>query len=674
MKRALLWGLLLAAWPGFAGGQEAPEAPLSVSLAPVVRPRSGGPVWVEARFYSRLGRVTPGYLDIAISDGLETVARYRTGDLALTEGPQALRLMLPPVSISAFDGNGALGLRFRTPDGTYALPSQTLPLPSDSRRSLTVCLVASDLESRLAAGRLGTSFQLEEYDPESVPAAERTYRTSVSRLSPRDLPTSPLGYCCFDVVLVPGEGLARLQARQLDALRRWVEGGGSVCLLPRGGLGDRHVRFLNDLAGRAEPLFRLAPDGALEATEALPEGDGSALLRPGLGRAAVVLPDAQRGLDAGSAAWRRIVAFLWRVRRSQWDDFVTGGRWHVTAQSELNRQWQQARLGRYNEGEEGPAQSFTYTPVDAGALRESLMPRGMRMIPMGTLLLAFLLFLAAIGPLDYLVLGLLRRRALTWVCFPALCIGFTFVVVGLARHYMGSLDHTAGLVFVDVDASGRVLRSSRCEMAFMAGRRTLRSRVRNALSVPLDGAVLSYDWRWQHLAAGASVPRYAGRVPTDYTVTREARQWRPAFLRTTSFEPPALPHQLNWHSVDAAQVRTYRGRAALTAPLLEGRGFDGCLYYVHGKVIEPFHGDESKLRGSGTFERRWGLKEFLRQVSARPRNGFFALVSQTSPGGAGNFEDMSILDETDAGQWLLLAVERVGADYYVQRFLLRGEP
>jgi hypothetical protein len=54
--------------------------------------------------------------------------------------------------------------------------------------------------------------------------------------------------------------------------------------------------------------------------------------------------------------------------------------------------------------------------------------------------------------------------------------------------------------------------------------------------------------------------------------------------------------------------------------------------------------------------------------------GFFSVVSRISPTGSGNFEDLSLLDQTDSQQWLLMAVTRVGADYVVYRRMYYGVP
>jgi hypothetical protein len=49
------------------------------------------------------------------------------------------------------------------------------------------------------------------------------------------------------------------------------------------------------------------------------------------------------------------------------------------------------------------------------------------------------------------------------------------------------------------------------------------------------------------------------------------------------------------------------------------------------------------------------------------------VVSQISPSGGPTFEDLAVLDPSDSGQWLVLAVERRDGNYIVYRRLYCGE-
>ena len=41
-------------------------------------------------------------------------------------------------------------------------------------------------------------------------------------------------------------------------------------------------------------------------------------------------------------------------------------------------------------------------------------------------------------------------------------------------------------------------------------------------------------------------------------------------------------------------------------------------------------------------------------LCVRQQQGIFQIVSQTSPAGGSNFEDLSILDSSDSRQWLVV--------------------
>ena len=63
----------------------------------------------------------------------------------------------------------------------------------------------------------------------------------------------------------------------------------------------------------------------------------------------------------------------------------------------------------------------------------------------------------------------------------------------------------------------------------------------------------------------------------------------------------------------------------------------------------------------------------VRKVCVRPAIGLFSIMSQISPNGAGDFEDLSILDPEDPNQLLLVIVSRQGNDYVVfRRLFIRG--
>ena len=98
------------------------------------------------------------------------------------------------------------------------------------------------------------------------------------------------------------------------------------------------------------------------------------------------------------------------------------------------------------------------------------------------------------------------------------------------------------------------------------------------------------------------------------------------------------------------------------------------IYCLHGNNVFHLGGDHSLDAYGGRQRASLGdsLREFLREVSARPDWGLFSVVSQISPSGAGNFEDLSILDTSDPNQCLVVAAVRVGDDIIICRRLYCG--
>ncbi|MCZ6792140.1 MAG: hypothetical protein O7J95_00835, partial [Planctomycetota bacterium] len=145
-------------------------------------------------------------------------------------------------------------------------------------------------------------------------------------------------------------------------------------------------------------------------------------------------------------------------------------------------------------------------------------------------------FLLAVGPLDYLLLGWLRRRSYTWILFPVLSVGFALLTLHLSSRYLGSSEVRGALVVVDVGRGGEVLRSSRYEALFP--RRDERTSVAGEDEVFTlctarfrDGRALSGRGR------RAAPLLYEGRFPEAYRVTRSLRQWSPVLQRRFRLGP-----------------------------------------------------------------------------------------------------------------------------------------
>jgi len=686
---------LLSAGGASARGKEV----LRAHLMPLVsRARSNAPVSAEVKFDWQGSRLLEGRLDIVFRSGNDVLARFRSDELALTSGEQVKSMMLPAIRNTAYRSQIEAEMRFLSGRKAHRLGTDTLFASTSRQRSLVICVS----DPRGAASRRRTllvgSMRLERFRHARDNEPERPLSTYPAHLAPEELPARPLGYCSYDMVLLAGDGFSRLKKGQLEALGRWVGAGGSVCILPGSGVKDHHVDFLNGLADDAQPTFSRQPQ--MDADGRRSEGDtsgqdvtirvhprssavadagtGIAMLHPGLGRAVVVTRPLDPDRDAGSPEWRRAVAFLWKVRRGQLNSVLETGKWQK--RPEVSRPSRQDSDYREYEQGSGGQVRFHLMPIQVGAaFLKSLIPETVELVPFGLVVFILVLFVLAIGPLDYFILGKLKRRSLTWVVFPAVSIFFAVFTVYLSNLYMGRTDHRNSITFVDLGARGKVLRRSTYEVVFAAGNKTAVTEVSGGLFAALDHKEFGEageSYRYYGRPARETdvpVPLIQGRMPSRFFVRQEIRQWTPQLNRFFSLAPtlagPAVPEgvkapegiKLDWDAIDPSELGSSGFARRVKKVIFGGRPGDACVRVYHGEAVT-----DVVIGRGGSFP-----SSIIDKACRRTRWGLFSVVSQVSPTGGPNFEDVSVLDSTDPAQRLLVVVKRVGGSYFVYRRLYR---
>jgi len=643
------------------------------------RARSSGPLAVHIELNWRGSGLIEGRLEIDLAEGSAVRCRYARPDVALTNGPQRIRLVLPSPGPGGYDSQLEARMVFVSDDGAFRLPPCPLFVPKRSDRGLVVAL--ADPRGRPGPETLALfkALRLEQFAPERRAARSdasasgaRPLVTTPAFPTPGDMPSNAAAYCAFDTVCLAGEGFALMSRKQLDATLTWVRAGGSVLVLPAGGLKAHHARFMNALAGAtdaARPAYALTPRGRVEGKA------GLGLLRAGLGRAVVGLDVATDDDALGRSDWRRAAGFLWKVRRDQLKNIARRGKWGVIDEEETSsddwrlRQWQM----QYQQHRDG-RRRYGRVPVMAGpTLKDKvLFPKKIQVVPLWLIIMILLLFVVVIGPVDYFVLGLFRRRKLTWITFPAAAVGFALFTMLLAEAYMGSTDHRNSLTVVDLGAGGRVLRTSRYEVIVAGRNRNSRTDIAGGFFSPID--VGSFPGgRGMHTSGGRGVPAYEGLVPARFSVMQRINQWEPRMNRYLFVGPEAPPVQPQdgraplqlWFNWDAV------GKVALTGdidfdiilrmnPALDKSGAQRKIdTYIFG-------GGQRRVR-CGRYANL--ADEVLNSLCVRPRQGFFTVVSQVSPTGGGDFEDVAVLDPTDESQLLIAVVVRDGQNFTVYRRL-----
>ncbi len=634
-----------------------PKETLKARIQPIVRRgRSDAPVPVDVELNWEATRLLEGRLDLVVRDGREVLGRYCSAEMALTPGTQAFRMMLPAMSMSGTERNAMVHAQFMGTKKVFPLGLYPVFLPSRMMRSLVICIVQPGGRTGTATHAIVQSLQLERFDPNAEKAGDRSLVTSPVYLSPEDLPAHPIGFCSFDMILLPADGLRALRSRQLDALARWVRAGGSVCVVAGEQIETHHAEFVNALADDKGPALVPSASGGFQLAEPF-RTPVLRTFRSGIGRVVLVCKPQEWEKALQSPDWRRATAFLWKARKDQADAMAKTGHWTKRSDS------QQKEVDIVYGDHETPPPRFTHVPIHMGDdFLTSILPRRVRLIPIALVGLILVLFVLAVAPGDYAVLGIFKRRQLTWISFPLLCIGFMLVTLMAARHYLGGADQQGAIVLVDIGRGGRVLRTNRVEVLFAAKGKMIRREVREGLYASLDlGGFKQYRSWDDDGGPDDALPFYQGRIPAHFTADREVRQWTPWCNRTSHVGGREQVPALAWDKLTWNPSRT-------KVELLGNGSFDGViLQYLGDHGSETVHGDPYGALGE-LFE----LGGVLKRISVRSRAGLFHIVSQVSPNGGDNFEDLALLDSTDKYQRLIVAITRRGTDYIVFRRLYQG--
>jgi hypothetical protein len=604
--------------------------------------RTNGPVPLKVTLNWAGGSLLNGTVEIQADE-----FRVRTAPVTVVQGPQTYLVTLPTL-----EGFGPLvlpELRLRfIPADPDAKPLElgAFPIlaPNPTFRSLTMG-IARPAGSRIppAHAKLAEQLRLERFDPDAK-SPNALCRTTAANVPCDEMGGSPLSYCAYDLLVLSHEGFAEMGPGSLEAIARWVEAGGSVCVVPGAGAMFRkhHADFLNRLAA-GRRLYRAESDGRFSCE---PPAKNLLLTAPGLGRAVIGLDPPIPEPSEHPEEWRDAAIWLWKIRADQAEAIRNSGIWQPRS------------------GYEGF--SMPYAVSDPFILSESsnaLLPEQVDVLSPGLVLLILLLFVAAVGPGDYWLLGLLRRRGLTWVLFPAACVGLTAGIVVISNLTLGGARERRAVTIADVDERGAILRTNRLEMIFPSSARPESSDLEHAFFTPLDqdghGLHGLYGW---YMGWGINMPikkttteapLYEGDLPGRHRVTQQLQQWTPQLNRILSFEPPPNLPAIDWN-----------GPIDSMAPGADIYEFDPARYPIRPDErisLQPIRAGKVGLPQS------W----ISRLCVGHPWGPHF-VVSQKSPNLDPNFGDLTLVDPSDPNSKLMIVVMKQGSDFVILRQLRRG--
>lgn len=647
--------------------------------------RTGGPIPLIWKITNEGAGLLEGSLEVVITDGSTVLGRVLVTDLVLTTGETAFNTMLPTVAANNQFNTLELRVRFIHEEGRIDLGTHTLRAPGPWQRSLVACICTPQVYMPTAGQTaLTEAIRLERFHPESD---DKRLVTSRSTVLPDEMPDDPLFYCGFDFVLLTPEGFAELDEKQLNALQAWVAAGGSLLAYAGRTLAPEHALFLNHLFGTEpdRPPFMLDDSGRLvdlDADESAgwTSGAGIRTAQFGLGRAALEIAPTLDAIDVDNAQWRRMLSFLWKTRHEQVRPAVHDGTWDFDLVKTALKHVQADQSQYYEPPDEQEFETLLFsqeTIYSGDQLMRYLMPDSVRVVPWWLIALVLLAYVAVIGPGDYFVLGLFRRRKLTWLLFPVVTLAFTLFAIWLSHHYMQTTDLFKSVVIRDVGAGGSIVRQSQFELVFSGTRRDVATQVRRGMFSPLNHLEFgsTYYYRGQYnpqddALVGATT--YAGRVPYLYAALQDVPQWTPQLNRVFSIAPEVEPPPFDWDEFDVAPSEIWNRRMPLAVQLKQAFGPDVSAWVYHGQRSERIIGNRDLLSEDQfvyTPYHRQIKTNFLQETSVRSGRGMYAVVSHLAPTGGPNFEDLPLLDSSDESQWLLVVAVPSGSDLLVYRKL-----
>jgi hypothetical protein len=652
-----LFFVLLLSFAGLAGLADSPPMLRATvnELAP--RSRRAAPEWIEVLLNSRSTAIREGALEFTMIEWGDTLYRYRTHNLVINSGDQRFRFMLPAATSHGENSNRTLQLKFIEKDRTT--PLGEFPLIA-SQRGGQAHVIAVIRPSFRAAGSethpIWQALRLERLAPEEGPM----FDTAPVFLDPADVPQEPLGFFPFDLVLIESDAYGKMREKARAALARWVNAGGSLCVIADRTLEPGHVEALNQL-GSVDPHWKaLTTD---ESGQVKVPGK-MAFSRVNFGRMAVASELPPDDVEKVSTAWRRACVFLWRLAEAQADKVAQNGKWDLKPPDLKNVSPKQRAIrvvGRqpYPQSIEFELPAF------------ELFPKSVRVIPLWVLATLIGVFLILIGPVDWFLLGAIRRHRFTWLAFPVVAVSITAGTVFLAQRYMGQSNHEGAIIISDIGVTGRVIRETRIEFSLPASQKLATSSMKNALRLPVGSRSnfsRSYVSNWDDVM-------FQGQYPARFDYVRPHRQWTPEISRATAVVDAPDASGIKWDAFDAEFLEKQK-EVFQKIRSRDRRPSEDVLTFLR-KTYE-LAGKRDHREVSFSFFTKWGTRDteegpttasWRQAVTlADPLNPTL-LLTHESPNGFPQFNDLRILERADPSRTVILAAMREGKDIHVWRRL-----
>ena len=308
-----------------------------------------------------------------------------------------------------------------------------------------------------------------------------------------------------------------------------------------------------------------------------------------------------------------------------------------------------------------------------GEMIVALMPRDVQAVPVWLLSSMILVYIAAIGFGDYIVLGRLKRRRWTWFTFPAMTLLVSLLAIGTAKGYLGTSQELSAVEFRDVAEDGTICRVQRFELLFRSSSGRSVTKLDNAAFTPVarQAPTNQYPQYPQNAAQSLDTQMVLIEgIPTaQATVTQQIEQWKPQLNRTVTFPrgqkaPLTLPTLGPGMSLSAPQfAKQLEAKVREALPNYEGHFCFANTGVVAGQ--NALHHTVNNIGGTGLLQ----LMTNCQPLGTSPNqggSGLFTLFNQISPSADTGLADMVIA--TPGHEVLCVAVREANNELVIYRW------
>lgn len=697
----VMWVLTLAAslcMSSTASAQD-PTSPLDIQVERLYSLRSESPLTLLVRLTPSGSGLLEGKLEFKLWNGRELLTTLTTDDEVINPPLKTVRYVLPAPDLHGYVQQLDLTVGFITKQGRLKKPLTfgiIVPLPSE--RDMVIGYVAPEtmrLTNQLE--QLLDGLKFEKYSP--IPD-DRSVRTITARISAEQLPSDAISNCAFNMLFIAAEGFSSVNESQWAAILEWVEAGGSLCVLPTDNLLPHHLAVLNQLLESKNPqgTFLLGPHNELLLKNEQ-QRQLSYNLRRGLGRVSVVPLLADEVLDQKSQTWRSTAAHLWRFRNDQVTGLVASGKWSPQVLSRQEELLKMQGQQHYYQNVRHQQRRLSYLPINSGdQLLQAIVPSNLHIIPLPLIAFVLFLYVLAIGPGDYFILGYFNLRKWTWVTFPLTTLVFAAGALFMAEWYMNTGDARRSVYFVDIGIEGRPERVNQFEMLFNSRQKVSETPLSRSLFTSLDhqmyGAGSYQQYTQQRYGAGSGFvgpAELTGRMPGRFVARQLTPKWVPQLNRILTLDTRPFAAKLDWQQFqmqDAPNWQLLQSDEAWKQSLIAsiksafpasklriGVYSDGKYFHLYGdnRLFSPGTTNNSQYRSRNQYQ-AWNMNQFdfLADVSMLQDAGLFSVVTSIAPTGGRQLEDLSLIDPSDPRQWLLVVEFEDNQNWIVYRKLYAG--